>query len=1083
MSRVSLWALALLAPLLHGCEWVRLPTDGAVRDADLDGYDAEHDCDDFNAYIHPNAVETCNGVDNNCDGSEADAPDALVWYPDADADGYGNAEGWTAACEQPLRHVRYPYDCDDLDPRYYPGALETCTDAEDFNCDGYYSSQDEDGDGWLRCDDCADARSEVHPGAPELCNGRDDDCDGVADEDLTTNIWYTDADGDGWGDPSRPLAACTRPEGASAEGTDCDDTDPALHPDAPERCDGQDNDCDDAIDEPDRFGNEAWYRDADEDGHGDANDWVASCDALSGRVGVGDDCDDADPAIHPDAPEHCDDVDEDCDGVVDDGARDGILWYADRDADTYGNPAESLEACAAPPGHVADATDCDDLQRRVNPGATEACRGADEDCDGATDEPDAFDATDWYADLDGDGYGDPDASVAACTAPAGFLADDQDCDDSDSNFHPGALEIDCSDPIDYNCDGSSGGSDIDLDGWPACEDCDDSDPALNPAGDEVCNGSDDDCDGAIDGDASDGSDWYPDRDGDGFGDSLDVTRACSAPAGSLATAGDCDDADAAVSPVGLETCATAYDDDCDGSADDEGATGCVPWYTDFDFDTYGSGSPMCLCDTMNSYVALLGADCDDTDGAVNPGATEACGSGVDDDCDGLATGCGIAGALDLAVAGSKVTGSNAGDTFGGALAGLGDLDGDGAADIVVGAIGADDSGADAGGVWLLYGGVGASVGAAMLLGEAPGDEAGRALSAADLDGDGRIDLAVGAPGEDSGGADAGAVYIVLDSLESASTSLSDAAFKLTGTDANDCAGCALVTSGDGDGDGRTDLLFSAYRESATSGGAGAVYLFGGLPSSSGTIDAGDARIVGEASGDFFGRAIADAGDTDGDGLDDLAVGAYGNDSSGSGAGAAYVFLGPVVGALGVGDAAATGLGLSPADNAGFCVSGGGDVDDDGYADLVVGAPNNDDAGAGAGAVYLVRGPVSGTVVLGGDATLTGEAAYDRAGTAVAIADFNADNHADVAVTSDGDAHGGVGAVHVAYGPLAGWLSLGDAEAVALGEDADDNAGAPILAPGDTDGDGYPDLWIGASLEDSAGADGGAVYAVPGGPGL
>ncbi|MDO9280559.1 MAG: hypothetical protein Q7U06_01545, partial [Pseudomonadota bacterium] len=133
--------------------------------------------------------------------------------------------------------------------------------------------------------------------------------------------------------------------------------------------------------------------------------------------------------------------------------------------------------------------------------------------------------------------------------------------------------------------------------------------------------------------------------------------------------------------------------------------------------------------------------------------------------------------------------------------------------------------------------------------------------------------------------------------------------------------------------------------------------------------------------------------------------------------------------------------------------------------------------------YVVRGPITGTASLAGEITLLGEAANDSAGTALALGDLDDDGFADVVVTGRGAAHGSVGAIWTAYGPLSGVLSLADAESVALGEDTTDNAGNAVTVLADTDGDGYPDLLAAAANEDSAASDAGAVYLLGGGPGL
>ena len=186
-------------------------------------------------------------------------------------------------------------------------------------CSG--SDGDGDGDGYIGeqygGDDCDDDDAAIGPHAVEVCDEVDNNCDGQIDEG-ETNTFYTDNDGDGWGNEAETIEACTQPTGTAANAGDCDDEDSALSPGQPEVCDGIDNDCDDVADEgTDQV---AVYEDLDEDGYGDDATIDIACpdDVPSGWVTEGDDCDDTDSEIHPDATEICDGVDNDCNSVVDD---------------------------------------------------------------------------------------------------------------------------------------------------------------------------------------------------------------------------------------------------------------------------------------------------------------------------------------------------------------------------------------------------------------------------------------------------------------------------------------------------------------------------------------------------------------------------------------------------------------------------------------------------------------------------------------------------------------------------------------------------------------------------------------------
>jgi hypothetical protein len=359
------------------------------------------------------------------------------------------------------------------------------------------SAVDPDGDGFYGTEDCAEGDVAVHPGAPEVCDGVDNDCDGQVDEGVE-QTWYADRDDDGFGDPDSPVEACEAPEGAVVVGTDCDDSNDESWPGAPELCDGLDNNCDGDIDEDDQ---QEWYPDGDGDGYGDESLAALSCSAPEGHVAEGGDCDDAAATAFPGAPELCDEIDNDCDGDVDEGVT--STFYADRDADGWGEGGETTEACAPPEGYAAEAGDCDD----ANPA-----------------------------------------------------------------YHPGAAEPDCTDPADYNCDGSTGYADLDADGYAACEECDDLDALVHPGAEELCNLIDDDCDSLIDDDDPDvdlssGELWYEDDDEDGWGDPSEPHLACAQPEGQVDNNLDCDDLEPAVHPGAAELC-NLIDDDCDGLVDD-----------------------------------------------------------------------------------------------------------------------------------------------------------------------------------------------------------------------------------------------------------------------------------------------------------------------------------------------------------------------------------------------------------------------------------------------------------------------------------------------------------------------------------
>lgn len=335
---------------------------------------------------------------------------------------------------------------------------------------------DEDGDGYAAVYDCDDADAGVSPGAAETCDDRDQDCDRVVDDVSAFPVYYLDQDGDGFGDAPVQGTSCAPPPGASAAAGDCDDADGAAHPGHPEVCDGRDEDCDGAVDDVAPEDAPAWYADGDGDGHG-AGPAVMACVAPAGHVASGDDCDDALAAVAPGAPERCNGVDDDCDGDVDGAASvDAPTWYADADADGFGDPlAPTIAACAQPAAAAANAADCDDGDADAWPGAPESCEAtADQNCDGVLPDADA----------------DQDGSPACA-----------DCDDADPTAYPGAPDVDPYDDRIQDCVGTWE-HDADHDGYAAPsgrgEDCDDADNTVFPGAPESPTDTvDRDCDGIV----------------------------------------------------------------------------------------------------------------------------------------------------------------------------------------------------------------------------------------------------------------------------------------------------------------------------------------------------------------------------------------------------------------------------------------------------------------------------------------------------------------------------------------------------------------------------------------------------------
>jgi hypothetical protein len=1193
------------------------------------GVDAT-DCDDTSSVVYPGRVEICNGVDDDCDGSaddaDADVTDASTWYADADGDGWGDAGDAVAACDAPVGRVGSAGDCDDGDAAFHPGASEPdCDDPNDYDCDGYTVFEDADGDGYAECVDCDDADAAVSPAATETCDGVDNDCDAATDEASASDAqtFYDDDDSDGYGSPNTEVA-CVVPAGYTATPGDCDDSDATVSPAGVEVCEEEavDEDCDGLINDfdPSQTAEQSWYADTDADGYGDVAVEVSACTDPGGYVTDATDCDDGSAAVypgasepdctdpvdydcdgstayadddgdgyaacmdcddtsasyHPGAAETCDGTDEDCDGTVDDGSVEAQTWYLDDDADGYGLSASTLVACAdlesggPPSGYAVLADDCDDTSAEISPAGSEGCNGGiDDDCDGAVDDDDAATGTTtWYVDADDDAWGDAALTSESCAAPSGSVGLPGDCDDSSAAYYPGASETNCADPEDYNCDGVTGYADVDGDLYAACEDCDDNESTVYPGATEHCDSVDEDCDLTVDNDAvdtipyyrdgdSDGyglapggsacsvpsgysalstdcndanstispgdpelcdsgnkdedcdgltddndgsatgqSTFYVDADGDSYGTSASPVYYCDAAAGRSTLSTDCNDADASISPGDTETCATVgVDDDCDGSSNDLNATGCSAWYSDGDTDGYGGSSYVCACTTYGVYTYATSTDCNDGDAAISPGDLERCATtGVDDDCDGTANEQGASGCVAYFV-------DSDGDTYGttsgvcacaagGGYTALNNTDcndanagiSPGDSEICNTSIDEDCDGVA--GSSCSYDDEEGVVGLqARWYGEVASDNLGGtdagAFGAGDVDGDGEVDVVFGAPYNDSAASSAGSAYVAL-GPHSGYNHLSTADAQLAGVTASDYAGGAIAV-GDFNSDGYDDFLVSAYGNDTASSGAGLVYAVHGKASwSNVSLSTFTGRFTGVASYDYAGRALVVIGEENAGSSEDFAIASRDADSS---AGAVYMIHGSTFSStVSMSTASHIYEGEAAGDYAGDALGAAGDVDADGYDDLLVGAQ-----GAGtAGAAYLILGAgTTGTISLASaDAKFVGVTASDGAGMAVdGGGDVDADGYDDILIGAPySDVNGSyAGTAYVFYGPTVGGTTYSlTAAAATLHGDAGEYSGDTLAGPGDTDGDGFADLLIGARYHDSQGlTDNGGVWLVLG----
>jgi len=315
----------------------------------------------------------------------------------------------------------------------------------------------------------------------------------------------------------------------------------------------------------------------------------------------------------------------------------------------------------------------------------------------------------------------------------------------------------------------------------------------------------------------------------------------------------------------------------------------------------------------------------------------------------------------------------------------------------------------------------------------------------------------------------------------ASLSLSDAEVKLVGLAAYNDAGWSVSGAGDIDGDGLDDVVVGTPGYTTDDYASGAAWLVSGatLSATSGAFSLADAdaAVLGDTGDERLGQAVAGPGDVDGDGYDDLLLGVQLGDGDGSGSGEVYLFLGPLSGEIALADADIALSGEAD-DSAGSAVASE-DVDGDGQIDLLIGAKNSGDVGA----VYVVQGPISAEVALSdAEARLIGGYPEDWAGEALdGAGDIDGDGVGDVIIGAHGEDDGGAyaGAAYLALGPISGDLDLEDIDYKIIGETSNDQAGAAVAGAGDMNGDGLDDVAVGAPFVTVSASDVGALYLLSG----
>jgi len=358
------------------------------------------------------AVNNSNGCSVTSSATSVLVNTNSTYFADTDNDGFGNLSNSTSTCIPPAGYV-------------------------------------------LNSLDCNDSNGQINPSANEVCNSIDDNCNSQTDEGLMFTTYYSDLDNDGFGS-GVGTSLCSNPgAGYSTNALDCNNSNSSINPSATELCNSADDNCNSQIDEGLLFQN--YYQDFDGDGFGFGAP-TSLCAGLTGYVNNAFDCNDFQAQVNPIAQEICNSIDDNCNTLVDDGLQ-FSNYFLDGDQDGFG--AGSPQSLCSNPGNGYSQvnTDCNDAVAVINPAAIEACNSIDDNCNLQIDEGLIF--TNYFADNDGDGFGNPAQVVSSCSPVNGMVTNNGDCNDANPNINPLAEEIG-NNGIDENCDGQIDNSILEL---------------------------------------------------------------------------------------------------------------------------------------------------------------------------------------------------------------------------------------------------------------------------------------------------------------------------------------------------------------------------------------------------------------------------------------------------------------------------------------------------------------------------------------------------------------------------------------------------------------------------------------------